>query len=171
MNRRAQAEMIEWLPRLIVLLVAVLVIALVVRYYTQRDIDASRTDFAAYLSRLERDPAVYAWTDPSTGRTAPGMIDATKLTPGRLDGALTSTGTIASRVNISGSCIQPFGDYHDQALFERTFPLAAIGIAGVGSATLERRALPVVIVHGAQRCVGTMTILAVRPNTPSKVPL
>ena len=161
--------MIEWLPRLIVLLVAMLVIALVVRYYTQREIDAQRPDLAAYLARLERDPAVYAWSDPYTGRAVSGTVDATKLVDNRLDTALSVTGTIASRVNISGSCIQPFGDHHDQVLFERSFPFAAVGVAGAGSATLERRSIPVTIVNGAQRCPGMMTVIVVRPNSPAKV--
>jgi hypothetical protein len=168
MFKRGQVgEMIEWIPRLVVLLVAVIIVALLVRHYADRDVDAAATHRAAYLARLEYDPKFLAWEDPVTGRVTPGVIDATKLTPDRINQAYGVTGAIASKINVSGSCIPPFGDYHDKVTFDRFVPFALLELKGAGGATMERWSIPVTIV-GAERCPGIMTIAVVTPNTPPK---
>ncbi len=161
--------MIEWIPRLIVLLIAILIIALVVRSYTQRDVEAGPVHIAAYLARLERDENLYLWTDPSTGRATPGVVDAAKLVPGALDQFSTATGTISSKVQVNGSCIAPYEDTHDRVLYDRFFALATQEVKGAGGAMLHRQSLPVTIIKGDERCAGMMTITVVRPNKPSGV--
>jgi hypothetical protein len=162
--------MIDWIPRLIVLLVALTIVALVVRSYADRDVDASSTQIAAYLARLERDEKFYLWKDPVSGRSTPGVIDAAKLTPETLNTQYGITGTIASKVVINASCIALYEAYHDKVLYDRFFSLAALErITGPGGATLERWALPVTIVNGNDRCAGMMHITVVRPNRPVKV--
>jgi hypothetical protein len=161
--------MIDWLPRLLVLLVALIVVALVVRYYAQRDVEASATDIAAYLARLERDPGAYAWQDPATGRTAPGVLDAAKLTAGRLDSFFGITGAISSRIRISSSCIGEYEEYHDRVTFDLTIPFAATGAAGAGGGSYQRWQMPVTIRSTTGSCAGQMLVLVARPNTPREV--
>jgi len=168
MARRGQAEMLDWIPRLIVLLIAVAIVSLVVRSYANRDVDAGSTEIAAYLARIERDPRLWLWEDPATGRATPGVLDAAKLQAGDLDAFFGVTGAIASKARIDAPCIA-FEDTHDSVTYDLFAPIALAGLQGRGGAAFERRTLPVTVVSGTNRCTGTLTLSVVRPNVPRSV--
>ena len=69
MQRRAQAEMMEWFPRIIMLVVAVIVITVLVNYYSNRDVEGDAVERAAMIYRLYYDGNLIMYKDPLIGRT------------------------------------------------------------------------------------------------------
>lgn len=157
---RGQAEMLEWIPRLLMMMVAVLVIALLVRYYSHREIDEAPLARSAYIYRLYYDDLLM-YADPVTKRVYPGVVDLEKF-----DGRIlerTFQGRISSEIVLTGCHARTI--HHNQTMYLQYLPLAQAGIAGPGSATMEAAVFPVTIRHRQAACPGMLNITVVRPNT------
>jgi hypothetical protein len=177
MNRKGYAaEILPWLVRLGILIIALVAIAALVQVYKSRDLDAAKLDRAAYLYRLYYDDSIM-YQDPLTKRVYPGIVDFDKFTSGSLDAAFsqqrgddpsTATDAIASRL-----ILQPGSDCFKRDLVmvydaERTFfqyePLAN-SLQMAGGASMEDVQYPVTIRDKGQDCQGLLNITVVRPNS------
>jgi hypothetical protein len=167
-NSKGQAEMLEWIPRLLMMLVAIIVIAMLVRYFALRDIDTPEMSRAAYVYRLYYDPNLLIVTDDATGRAYPGVIDIAKFTSARIDAVYGVNGKISSALTLTGPCVpgekHEITIYHDKDTYDKNIGFARFGTIGPGGSTIEERLLPVTIA-AQTRCYGILNITAVRPNT------
>ena len=157
--------MLEWFPRLIMLLVAVIVIVMLVRFFAYREVDASELHRASYAYRLYYDNDLLAYRDPVTGRAYPGVVDYARLTERLLDEGYGITGRISSAVTVTGACVETRTVYHDKATYDQFIGFARFGTLGPGGATMEERLTPITIIDGSERCAGTLNITIVRPNS------
>lgn len=158
--------MIKWFPRLILMVIAVVVIALIVRHYANRDVDGSEVSRAAYIARLYYDDIIM-YTDEETKRVYPGIVDREKFTAERLEqffeprSSLIGVGSIASRLELvtAGETIVI---YTDQKTYEQYIGFAQAGVMGRGSGTYETLMLPVSVRTGNDLGPGTLNITVVR---------
>lgn len=173
MSRHGQAEMLDWFPRIVLMVVAVVVVVVLVNYYSNRDIDASGVERAGLLYRIYFDGNIITYKDPLTGRVYPGIIDIAsfdetllaKKFPGR--SALSGESRVAACLGLSADT----GPYQartictDKAMVDHYLPLAENGMTGPGSATMERVTLPISIKDGASLSPGKLIITVVRRNS------
>lgn len=163
MTRRGQAEMIDWFPRLLLLLIAVIIIAMLVRYFADREPETADLHRTSYLYRLHYDGHLFTYKD-SVGRVYPGVVDLEKLSTERLNGIFGLHAKISSRIIVNSSCGSKEA-WHDRDTWEQYIGFARFGTLGPGSATVQDELLPVTVVSGEDRCAGIMNITIVRPNT------
>jgi len=160
--RKAQAEFMEWFPRLILLLVAIIVIALLVRYFSDREVDAAGVHMETYITRLYYDD-ILMYKDPTTGRVYPGVVDLTKFTPDRVNVRYGTTGKIASAITLTGCHESQI--FHDKTTYDKNMPLARAFVGGGGGAQFVEILYPVTIRKDNDQCLGTLNITVVRPNS------
>lgn len=173
MSRRAQAEMMEWFPRIIMLVVAVIVIAVLVNYYSNRDIEGERVERAAMIYRLYYDGNLIMHKDPLVGRTYPGIVDLERFDETRLAAKYTGRSALSDESRLA-ACLDlnwTQGPYKprvictDRRTFEKYLPIAQSGLFGGGGASMERAVFPVTIKDKSSFAPGTLTITVVRRNT------
>ena len=157
--------MLEWVPRLVLMTVAVVVIAFLVTYYADRDVDEAALARAAYVYRIHYGNVIM-YTDEHTKRVYPGTIDMSKFTSVRLDDVFVQrTGKrIASELTLSSDGVTTT-IYNDKRTYDQYLPLAQNAVAGVGSATMETVTWPVTVKTGEERRPGTLKITVVRSNS------
>lgn len=166
--RKGQATMLYWLIRLGVMIVAVAIIVIFVRTYTNRDIEAASLHRSSYLYRIYYDDIIM-YKD-ATGRVYPGVVDANKFTDTVLDDVFYEKespdipGKISSRIIITPQdCSLPQKTiYNDQHTFNLYFE--QVGVISA-SATLEEKDFPVTIKENAVECPALMQVSIVRPST------
>ncbi len=163
--RRGQADYLEWFPRLIVLAVAIVVIALLVRYYSNRDIDAAQMDRAAHIYRIYYDDIIM-YSDPQTKRVYSGIVDMGSMDEKRLSDVFSNSSRI-------GSCITTKPD-PGCGIAEKTIcqnkvvydlGTSQMEETGIGAATREVATFPVTLKDGEMRCTGVLSITVVRMNS------
>lgn len=167
MDRRGVVKAVEWIPLLIITMIAIVAIAMLVRHYSGRDVEAHQIAIASYLQRVYHDDLLMH-EDLQTGRVYPGMIDESKLTPQVLDDIWkedrkSGFGAISSHITIDAPCLQ-YEIYNNKETYEHFLPIARRGIMGPGGATMRHESLPVII-RGMQVCHGKMNITIVRPHS------
>ena len=171
-TRRGQAEMLPWMVRLGLMLVAVVVIVMLVRVYTDRDADSAQLHRAAYLYRIYYGDVIMR-SDRITGRIYPGTVDVEKFTSSRLDeifqekggrdsSKITSMMTLTLRDGCPFSISEPT-IYNDKKSYD--LYSAQTGLSGPGAATEERVVFPVNARKGSQECAAQLNITIVRPNS------
>lgn len=160
--KRGQTALTDWIPRILMTLVAVIVIVVLVRYFADRDPDAAELHRASYLYRIHYDGNLITHTE--NGRTYPGVIDFTKFSRNRLDEVFGKHGKISSRLILNSSCASE-EIYHDRETWEQYVGFARFGTIGPGGATLQEEILPVTVVADGERCPGMLNVTIVRPNT------
>ena len=156
---KGQAEFMEWFPRLILLLAAIVILALLVRYFADRDLDPSEVHIETYLARLHYDDIIM-YSD-ATGRVYPGVIDYEKFNSSPIDEAYGITGAISSKLTLTGCENEEI--YHDQNTYINAKPFS-IPI-GPGGSTVKEQLFPVTIKSALGDCPGTLNITVVRPNS------
>ncbi len=154
-----------WLPRLVLFVVAVVVIAMLARYFSQQDIDDAGLQRTSYFYRIYYDGNLITYKDPGTGRVYPGVIDLAKFRGETLDATFGTSGSIASMLTLRGACVTQQEIYNDKATYEQYLPFARFGTLGPGSATLQEEILPVTIQRPDGRCAGTLNVTIVRLNS------
>ncbi|HIH23609.1 TPA: hypothetical protein HA251_01100 [Candidatus Woesearchaeota archaeon] len=173
MQRRAQAEMMEWFPRIIMLVVAVIVITVLVNYYSNRDVEGDAVERAAMIYRLYYDGNLIMYKDPLIGRTYPGIIDLERFDEKRLADTYSGRSALSDESRIA-ACLElnwtqgrhePRVICTDRRTFEKYSPLAQSGLFGAGGASMERASFPVTIKDKSSLAPGTLTITVVRRNT------
>ena len=169
--RRGQAEMLEWFPRMFLMAVAVIIIVMLVRVYTNRDVDAPDLHRAAYLYRLYYDDVIM-FSDVKTHRVYPGIVDVSKLTPKHLDDIFSEKppgqdwAKISSRIDvipIKGCAIAPVTIYNNELTYDKYVLLTDVQFGG--GATREDAVFPVTLKDGTRTCAGQLNITIVRPNS------
>jgi hypothetical protein len=173
MNRRAQAEMIEWLPRLILLLVALIIIVVIVAYYANREVDSASTERVARLYRLYYDGNIITYSDPTTKRVYPGVVDLSKFKSESLVAVFTGKSGLLN-MGYTASCLTlsfDTGPYaqrticDDKKLYDDFIAQAQIGLAGPQGASMENVTFPVAIRDGAALTSGKLNIVVVRRSS------
>jgi hypothetical protein len=168
--RRGQAEMVEWLTRLVMLAVVVVLITLLVRVYTERDIESSQLQRGAYLYRIYYSDIIM-YRDAATTRVYPGIVDLSKFTDQRLNDVFVerepadAIAKIASSLTVTPSqaCSLPQQTIYNN---KNTYDLyAANAMQGIGGATAEIDTFPVTLKSGGTECAGVLNITVVRPNS------
>lgn len=172
MNRRGVGELVDWFWPMFMMFVAIIVIFTIVRSYEGKTVDASDVLIEAYVARVANDPAIFVYRDAFTGRAYPGVFDAKKLTPDRLDtifSGRTDAGfsPTSSKVEIldDGSCslaVKEF--YNDEKTFNEKLPFAKRLVKGPGSATARTVEWPITIVSDSGRCSATLRMTVVQVN-------
>jgi hypothetical protein len=169
--RRGQAdEAWEWFPRLIMFAVAVVVIVIMVRVYTERDVEAPELARAAYLYRIQYGDIIM-YHDNETRRVYPGIVDMRKFTDERMDATFVKKepsedrSMIASQLVLTpmkGCAIPAKTIYNNRKTFEL---YAHINAQGQGGATQESDTYPVTARDGGTECGALLNITIVRPNS------
>ncbi len=169
--RRAQAEMLEWFPRLILLTIATVLIVVITLYYAGREVDSAQVEMNAHFYRIYYDDIIM-YKDPATGRVYPGIIDKAKFTEQRLtDIFKTKDSTGESRV---ASCYEvihfdergepiPVTDgtkskiCTDKGMVEHFQPIAETEMIGAGAAKIMHFSMPMTIrdTENAEKAVNT----------------
>lgn len=173
MDSRGQAEMIEWFPRMILLVVAVVVIFVLVNYYSNREIDGGGVERSALLYRLYYDGNLIMYKDPLTGRSYPGIVDIRSFDEKALAAKFPGRTALAqeSRVAACLELVSDQGPYQprtictDRQTFEHYKPIAESGMGGPQGASIERASFPVAIKDGTTQSSGTLTITVVRRSS------
>ena len=170
-NRRGQADMLEWFPRIMMMTVAVIIIVMLVRVYTDRDVDTPDLHRATYLYRLYYGDIIM-YSDPKTMRVYPGIVDVSKVTTEKLDAVFNERdpaqvwAKISSRITIipaEGCAVSVPVAYNNKETFDKFSLLSNVQMAG--GATEDDVTFPVTIKDGARTCAGLLNITIVRPNT------
>ena len=163
MKRRGQAEMLEWFPRLIMLAVAIVVIALLVRHYANRDVDVANVSIAAHEYRLYYGDVIMH-QENETKRVYPGIVDLRKFSEERLTDTFNSDARISSCLVLSSSqCPQ----FDETICFNRNLydlHLAQARLEGASGASVRNVVYPVTLRMDAQSCPGFLNITIVRPT-------
>ena len=173
MSRRGQAELIEWFPRVVLLAVAVIVIVVLVSYYSNRDASSADTERAARLYRLYYDGNIFTYTDQQTKRVYPGVVDLQYFTDQRLAGIFVGRSALSGESRVASCLTLTWDDgsapertvCDDKATFGHYLPLAQLGAVGAQSATMDNVTLPVAIRDGATLSAGRLNIVIVRSNS------
>jgi hypothetical protein len=156
--------MLEWFPRLIVLTVAVVVIALLVRYYTNRDVDSAQIVMTSHIHRLYYDDIIM-YADETTKRVYPGTVDMDHFTEDRLKAAFPShakLGSCLTSVPEQGCSLSNTTICYNELIVQQGDAMA--GQTGAGAPSILTEAFPVTLKKGAMRCRGTLAIHVVRLN-------
>jgi len=161
MTRKGFAEVLEWIPRLLLLLIALTIIVILVRYYADRTIDAADLERNTYLYRIYYDDIIM-FSD-ETGRVYPGIVDIRKFTEKELNDVFGIDKKISSCLTLLTSCTTDTPVCHDKATFDQYLPFARFGTLGPGSATIQETIFPITI-H-PDGCTGSLNITIVRPNS------
>lgn len=171
--RKGSFDLIPWIGRFILLGVAMVLIVMMVRFFTERPIDAQDVQTTAVLSRLYYDADVWAYED-SVGRSYPGVFDLEKYKTADIDALFDSkrygeTFTdIAARFTVRSpsGCMMPLEPlYLHETTFNRYYALAERGVKGGQSATLFNTTWPISFRTGERSCPATIDIIVVRPNS------
>ena len=173
-RKRGQAEMTDWIIRILFMAAAVVVIVMLVRSYADREIDSSQLGRSAYLYRLYYSDVIM-YKDSVTGRIYPGVVDMSKLTTARLDGIFVmkepsdDRAMIASHITATprDGCAMASRDiYNNKDTYDANVNFAGgSGPNDRGRATAELVLLPVTLKDGGAECPGFLNITIVRPNT------
>ena len=175
---RGQAEMLDWFPRLIMMTVAIIIIVVLVRVYTDRDVNVPELQRGTYLYRLYYSPIIM-YQDTTTTRVYPGIVDATKFTSKILDDVFaekekpedtSKTSKISAMLELTPQkdCSISIAEnpiYNDKATFGAYLQFAKLGVPQDGSATMEVASYPVTLRSGNTDCRATLNITIVRPNS------
>jgi hypothetical protein len=165
--RRGQAEALEWLPRMILLTVAVIVIVMLVRTYVNRDASSAQTATAAYIYRLYYDDIIM-YSDPVTKRVYPGIVDVEKFTTKNLDTVFVEKenpmepSRMSAKIVLSSNGCGEHVIYNDKSTYEQY--ILFIG-SDAGRSYVQSTIFPVTVRSGTMRCKGSLNITAVRPNS------
>ena len=165
--RKGVAEFLEWFPRLMLMIVAVVIIVLIVRSFTDRDVKAQELHAETMLARLYYDDIIM-FSD-QTGRIYPGIVDKNKFESLNQSNPFESTGLTKTgarlEVEPDGACGIAEEQYIFPATFNQYYSLAAAGVQGSQSGTIVNVLWPVTVVDGNTECITTLNITIVRANS------
>jgi hypothetical protein len=156
-ERRGQAEMLTWIPRLFLMAVALFLIVFLVRFYSDRDVDAAQVERASVIYALYYSDLIMA-SDDLTKRVEPGVVDLDKINDKILEDAKfpKNIGVKVTIVHNGGSTEA----YANKQLFQ-TYEGFAKGTTR-GDISGETRIWPVAIDQDGKRVHGQLTIAVVR---------
>jgi hypothetical protein len=168
MRRGQVGEMFPWITRLGLMIVAVVVIALLVRYYANRDVQEAEITKQALLYRLYYDDIVM-YADPATKRVYPGIVALNQVNnerlakffpaqPGKVPTLAACLRLLEGDKEISKACTneQAFNNFISQARADWQGP---------GGATYETQTWPVSIKDANSERPGFLEVTIVRSNT------
>jgi hypothetical protein len=155
--------MLEWFPRMIMMAVAIIVIAMLVRYYSNRDVDAASMTRAAHLYRLYYGDVIM-YQDGTTKRVYPGIVDMSKFTDERLKEVFNTDARLSSCIITKSSECPQYDKTicFNKELFELSSAQASL--IGPGGASVETHTYPVTIKDKETTCLGSLNITIARPN-------
>lgn len=148
--------MLSWIPRLAMMLVAVVIIGMLVRYYAEREIESDDLERATYLYRIYYDDILNVVDE--TGRVYPSILDPTKFTDEALNKVFGTHGTISSCLTVTSACLTKT-ICHDKETYDLYTPF--IHTIGKQGATTEQHLFPITV----DSCTGFLNITIVRPNS------
>lgn len=176
--RRGDIDLVEWLPRIILLIVAIIFTIALATYFTERDIPAARAQLASYAFRLHYDSELFTYVDPDIDRAIPGWIDLERFTSQTIERAYAKEGPysqLASRMilrstecgveQLPGQILASDAMiiYHDEETYKRFAPF--VGQGGPGGAEGAEFSYPVTVVNEGTKCPGMLQVNVVRPNS------
>ena len=161
--RRGVAFMVDFIPRMVVLAIAIVVIGMLVRFYADRDIEAANISTSAHLYRLYYGDVIM-YQDNTTKRIYPGTVDMKRFTDARLAEIFPSEARISSCLAVSSQSCPELGKSicYNKQLFELHHALA--GASGAGGAAVLEQTYPVMLKYEEKTCTGQLNITVVRPN-------
>jgi hypothetical protein len=179
--RKAQAEMLEWFPRLILLMVATVLIVVITSYYSGREVDSAQVEMNAHFYRVYYDDIIM-YKDPATGRVYPGIVDKAKFTESRLTDVFktkdsTGEARVASCYTLhyftSGGIIIDDASAKDnrictdKEMVDHFTPIADNEWIGAGAAKIMRFTMPITVrdVEKGTDEIATIDVAVVKRNT------
>jgi hypothetical protein len=157
----------DWLFRLVMMAVTIIILIMLVRVYTNRDADAPELHRATYLYRLYYDDIIM-YSDPVTGRVYPGVIDLAKFNDGALNNVFVLRSVPNTRISSKliltpeRDCLIPSKTiYNNKEVFERNFFYTA---TMKGGNTKENFTMPVTV-RESRTCAANLLIHVVRSNS------
>ncbi len=175
MNRKGDIDLLEWFPRIIMLIIAVLLIIFLVSFFMNRDIKTADAHISAYTFRMMTDAEIFTYADPEINRAYPGVIELSRFQTEHIDTVLNNKGLsqwgqISSEMClISDNDCGVFGDtksmvvYNNEETFKRYQPFTST--VGRGAANERTFRYPVTVTDGTERCSAVLRITVVRPNS------
>jgi len=162
-RRKGQAEMLEWFPRLILLLVAVVVIATLVIVFTNRTTDSPELGRAAYAYHIYYSHLIML-QDEQTGRVYPGIVDTKKMESVVFDEVFVQSniGATITMTPIDGCPLQSIKKIHNSNIVDASG--FSTSVNGIGASTREQFTFPITITSDATSCAGTLVIDVIRKN-------
>jgi hypothetical protein len=168
MRRGQAAEVIPWITRLMLMIVAVVIIALLVRYYANRDVQESEMAKQALFYRLYYDDIIM-YTDEATKRVYPGVVDLQHFTNERLQEVFIPSNrgvpTLAACLRLLEGEKELKKICTDEQGYNNFISQARADWEGPGGATYHAQTLPVSIKDGNTERPGQLEITIVRSNT------
>lgn len=154
MGRKGQSfEMVDWLPKLAVLLGIIVAVLFFTQYYTAVSVDTVALRQEIFLQRLFDSPTGLTYID-SAGTPWPGTIDMRKFSQEQLEASIVpqERDWIAAELSIGGNSIT-YGKYAD---WQRMIA------AGTGVSTM--RELPVLTYDGNSIERNTVRVTLITPR-------
>ena len=174
-GKRAEGHRIlEFLPRIIFLTVAVLIIGIYSSFFLIRHVDTFEVEEETLLNRIYFSPELAAYQDPATGRAYPGQVDPEHIRTDHLERGLEYEDKehIALKVVLEDrngiSVMLPDGDlaigFVNQESYERWQPMTNIGLKGAGAFSYFERRLPVQYSYEDEIRTGFLKVSIIKPN-------
>jgi hypothetical protein len=169
--KKGQAEMLDWFPRIILMAIAVIIIVMLVRVYTSRDVEAPDLHRGVYLYRLYYDDIIM-YKDERTGRVYPGVVELPKVTGEKLNRIFSERepnaewSKISSLITVTpeqGCGMSELKVYNNELTYRKFEQQTNWQLKG--AATREDVVFPVTLREGTRTCAGKLNISIVRPNT------
>ncbi|MBR9700268.1 hypothetical protein GOV11_00175 [Candidatus Woesearchaeota archaeon] len=167
--RKGQAEFLDWFPRLMLMMVAIIIIVFLVRFFTDRDLQDQEVHTAAIMYRIYYDDIIM-YSDPLTKRVYPGIIDLDKWDRFRANDIFVQD-TVFARAGAKleiiddGGCGSRFKEqYIFKETFDKIYSLARAGVIGRQSGTILEETWPVTYKRGDRECAGIMKVIVVVQN-------
>jgi hypothetical protein len=157
--RRAQADVVAWFPRIFLMLVALVIIVMLVRTYTDRQSSSPETSRAVLIYRLVYSDLLMA--EDATGRVTVGVVDMSKATQATIDAVFNYDGRLAAKITFTSHACPFTGT----ALFvdEDTYAVhAPFGNTLRKGTTREEKLFPVTLRKDDMACAGVMNVSVVQ---------
>ncbi len=158
--------MIEWFPRIVMILVATILIVVIVNYYAGRDVESADTEMSAQMYKLYYGDMIM-YSDSSTGRVYPGIIDNSKFNDASLKSFVTPDGKalqVASRLTLTVAGQEKIIHTNQQTVL-RYLGVAQSKLKGPQGATMQNLTFPVSVRDGESLKQGILNIVVVRSNS------
>lgn len=168
-GKRAQAEYIEWFPRIILLIVATVIVVVLVNYYSNKQIDSADMEMNSMFYRVYYD-SIIMYSDPATGRVYSGIVDTSIFTDESLSRVFAYKSQLTGEASV-GMCLTLTQGANskticsDKGMVEHYLPIAQANLGGGQGAKMLNITMPVSVKDGGQTKPGVLYAIIVRSNT------
>ncbi|MBN1792119.1 hypothetical protein JW826_00325 [Candidatus Woesearchaeota archaeon] len=164
----ASKEMIEQVPYIVLTVVVMALMYFLLSYYSSVTIDVNPIQANLFLYRALYAPSIISYTDATTGRVFPGVIDAADFTSERLDQAFKYD--YEKQVMAKFEVLDPVSKnvdktaYFNGEWYKRLEPLAKAGIPGAAGARMYEKTFPITYRNGQWSFQKELRVYVIIPN-------